>query len=198
MPRHHRNRTRKTQTVRIQRIQTSAYTRDIRAVFDAVDRIEADRRIGLAVTKPRESAPDLTAWIERSIPEGLTVFTLPVGSRKKLRTSNLFEGLNKEIRRRTRVAPSFPTKRPSSASSPPSSSKSATTGRPGVSTSTPRRPERPRRSRRSIRSFRFSRLPSKRSVRICSRPCRSEAKSPSRSPCRPKPTCSALPESRQF
>jgi len=82
--------------------------RDIRAVFDAVDRVEADRRIGLAVTKYRESAPELANWIERSIPEGLTVFTLPVGDRRKLRTSNLLEGLNKEIRRRTRVATLFP------------------------------------------------------------------------------------------
>jgi len=82
--------------------------RDIRSVFDAVDRLEADRRIGLAVTKYRESAPDLANWIERSIPEGLTVFTLPVGCRRKLRTSNLLEGLNKEIRRRTRVATLFP------------------------------------------------------------------------------------------
>jgi len=81
---------------------------DIRAVFDAVDRVEAHRRIGLAVTKYRESAPDLTAWIERSIPEGLSVFTLPVGSRKKLRTFNLLEGLNKEIRHRTRVATLIP------------------------------------------------------------------------------------------
>ena len=82
--------------------------RDIRAAFDAPDRAEADRRVRLAVDKYRESAPDLSKWIETSIPEGLTVFTLPPTHRRKLRTSNLLECLNKEIRRRTRVATLFP------------------------------------------------------------------------------------------
>lgn len=82
--------------------------RDIRAAFDAPDRAEADRRVRLAVDKYRESAPDLSKWIETSIPEGLTVFILPPGHRRKLRTSNLLECLNKEIRRRTRVATLFP------------------------------------------------------------------------------------------
>jgi putative transposase len=82
--------------------------RDIRAAFDAPDRAEADRRVRLAVDKYRESAPALSAWIESNIPEGLTVFTLPPSHRRKLRTSNLLECLNKEIRRRTRVATLFP------------------------------------------------------------------------------------------
>ena len=82
--------------------------RDIRAAFDAPDRAEADRRVRMAIDKYRESAPDLSKWIEASLPEGLTVFILPPSHRRKLRTSNLLECLNKEIRRRTRVATLFP------------------------------------------------------------------------------------------
>ena len=42
------------------------------------------------------------------MPEGLTVFALPPGHRRRLRTSNMLERLNEEINRRTRVAGLFP------------------------------------------------------------------------------------------
>ena len=38
----------------------------------------------------------------------MTVFSLPEAHRKKLRTTNSLERLNKEIKRRTRVATLFP------------------------------------------------------------------------------------------
>jgi transposase-like protein len=81
---------------------------DIRAVFDAPDRTEADRRLKLAVQKYQKTAPKLASWLEQNIPEGLTVFNLPTSHRRRLRTSNLLERLNKEIKRRTRVATLFP------------------------------------------------------------------------------------------
>ena len=46
--------------------------------------------------------------MEQNVPEGLTVFTRPETHRKRLRTSNMIERLNKEILRRTRVATLFP------------------------------------------------------------------------------------------
>ena len=46
--------------------------------------------------------------MEHSIPEGLTVFALPSSHRRLLRTTNMLERLNKEIKRRTRVAALFP------------------------------------------------------------------------------------------
>ena len=81
---------------------------DLRAVFDAPDRTEADRRLDMAVHKYRKSAPKLSAWLSTNVPDGLTVFALPVAHRRRLRTSNLLERLNKEIKRRTRVATLFP------------------------------------------------------------------------------------------
>ena len=54
------------------------------------------------------TAPRLVAWAERNIPEGLTVFALPAQHRLRLRTTNGLERLNKEIKRRTRVATLFP------------------------------------------------------------------------------------------
>lgn len=81
---------------------------DLRGVFNAPDRVEADRLLKLAVEKYRPKAPKLADWMERSVPEGLTVFTRPAAHRRRLRTSNMLERLNKEIKRRTRVATLFP------------------------------------------------------------------------------------------
>ena len=81
---------------------------DLRTVFQASDRREADRLLGAMVEKYRPTAPRLVAWLETAVPEGLTVLTLPAAQRKRLRTTNVLERLNEEIRRRTRVALLFP------------------------------------------------------------------------------------------
>jgi len=46
--------------------------------------------------------------LEGNIIEGLTVFKLPEHFRRRLRTSNMCERVNREIKRRTRVAGLFP------------------------------------------------------------------------------------------
>jgi len=47
-------------------------------------------------------------WAEEAIPEAFTVFGLPPSHRRRIRTTNLVERLNEEIRRRMRVARLFP------------------------------------------------------------------------------------------
>lgn len=81
---------------------------DIRNVFDAPDRIAADRLLKQTVANYHKSAPKLAAWLEDNIPEGLTVITLPPAHRRRLRTTNMLERVNKELKRRTRVATLFP------------------------------------------------------------------------------------------
>jgi transposase-like protein len=80
----------------------------LRAVFDAPDRPEAERQLGLIVEKYRGKAPMLAEWLEANAVEGLTVFALPPSHRRRLRTSNMLERLNEELKRRTRVAGLFP------------------------------------------------------------------------------------------
>jgi putative transposase len=46
--------------------------------------------------------------MEQNIPEGFTVFMLPDAMRRRLRTTNILERLNREIKRRTRAASSSP------------------------------------------------------------------------------------------
>jgi transposase-like protein len=52
------------------------------------------------------------------VPEGLTVFSFPPEHRRRLRTNNGLERLNREINRRTRVTTLFPNEAPRSASPP--------------------------------------------------------------------------------
>jgi putative transposase len=82
--------------------------RDLRSVLDAGDRSEADQRLGQLVKKYAHDAPKLAAWLEENVPEALTVLGLPAAHRRKLRTTNMLERINKEIKRRTRVATLFP------------------------------------------------------------------------------------------
>jgi transposase-like protein len=56
----------------------------------------------------KDSAPELVAWAEEALPEGMVVFNMPEKHWKRLRTDNMLERLNKEILRRTRVATLFP------------------------------------------------------------------------------------------
>ena len=53
-------------------------------------------------------APVLAEWLAANVPQGLAIFALPVGHRRRLWTSNMLELLDEEIRRRTRVAGLFP------------------------------------------------------------------------------------------
>ncbi len=82
--------------------------RDIRAIFNAVDKHEADRMLKRLSETYAESAPQLVEWAQENIPEGLTVFEMPENHRRRLRTSNMIERLNREIARRTKVATLFP------------------------------------------------------------------------------------------
>lgn len=81
---------------------------DIRAVFEAMDRSEADALLRRMVQKYEQTAPKLASWMEQNLPEGLTVFAYPASHRRLLRTSNGLERVNREVKRRTRVASIFP------------------------------------------------------------------------------------------
>ena len=83
----------------------------LRSVFNAPNRTEAERLLGQMVDKYAKLAPKLAAWLESNSPEGLTVFDLPARHRRRLRTNNGLERLNREIKCRTRVVSIFPNER---------------------------------------------------------------------------------------
>ena len=81
---------------------------DLRRVFETDEPAEAERRLRDVVARYHKPAPQLAAWLEENVPEALTVLRLPAAHRRRLRTTNGLEWLNKEIKRRTRVAKLFP------------------------------------------------------------------------------------------
>jgi transposase-like protein len=80
----------------------------LRKIFDTVDLHAAEQLLAVTVKKYQKAAPKLATWLEANIPEGLTVLRLPAAHRTRLRTTNMLERQNREIKRRTRVATLFP------------------------------------------------------------------------------------------
>jgi transposase-like protein len=81
---------------------------DIRTILHASNLEEAERLLVLTVKKYHDTAIDLAQWMENNIPESLTIMHFPEAHRRRIRTSNIAERVNKEIYRRTKVASIFP------------------------------------------------------------------------------------------
>lgn len=80
----------------------------LRAIFNAENHKEAKRLTSFAISEYQKSAPKLAEWIENNVYEGLTVFNFPEEHRRKIRTTNMLERVNREVKRRTKVATLFP------------------------------------------------------------------------------------------
>ena len=83
-------------------------TDDLRSVLDSADEHAAGEQLGRVVRKYEKSAPKLAQWMEENVPESFAVFRLPPSHRVRLRTTNMLERINRELKRRTRVATLFP------------------------------------------------------------------------------------------
>ena len=89
--------------------ERSKVGQQLRAVFNAPNHDEANRHLSMLIDGYAKSHPRLSTWLEGNIEQGLTVFNFDNELlRKKLRTTNPLERVNKEIKRRTRVATIFP------------------------------------------------------------------------------------------
>lgn len=81
---------------------------DIRAIFNAPDREQAEILLAKTVKKYERKASKLADWMEKNIPEALTVFSFSRDHRRSIRTTNGLERVSREIKRRTRVVGIFP------------------------------------------------------------------------------------------
>ena len=80
---------------------------EIRSIFNAQNEESAKRLLGITIKKYADTESKLRTLMEDNIPESLTVFKGQQEHRKKLRTSNMPERFNKEIRGRTKIAGVF-------------------------------------------------------------------------------------------
>jgi len=60
-------------------------------VFNAASKDEVVTLLGQTVQKYAQTTPKLAAWLEESLPEGLTVLSFPEAHRPLLRTTNSVE-----------------------------------------------------------------------------------------------------------
>ena len=81
---------------------------DISAILTAPDIEEARNLLNKYVKKYSKTASKLSEWMAENIPDGFAVFELKKPFRSKMRSTNMIERLNREIKRRTRVCSLFP------------------------------------------------------------------------------------------
>lgn len=79
----------------------------VRDVYQALTRQEAEQRLKEVVDKYEKRAPKFSEWFESNGPEGMSFYSRPRKHWKKIRTVNVVERLNREVKRRTRVAGLF-------------------------------------------------------------------------------------------
>jgi len=77
-------------------------------VLQAPDMKEARRRLSEFIERFQKTASRAVACLEEAFEDAMAVMVLPEKYRKKLRTTNMQERLNEEIRRRERVIRIFP------------------------------------------------------------------------------------------
>ncbi|HET6469886.1 MAG TPA: IS256 family transposase [Geminicoccaceae bacterium] len=84
---------------------------ELRRVWNAPTLADAEAELGRLVASYAAAAPDLAAWLEANVPEGLAAFTLPEGHRRRLRTANPIErAVQQELKRRTVKVRVFPSR----------------------------------------------------------------------------------------
>jgi putative transposase len=81
---------------------------ELRWIYDRRDLCEANRDLAAWITKWQGKYPKLVDWVEMNIGETLSFYRLPRAHHKHLKSTNMLERLNEEIRRRTRVVRIFP------------------------------------------------------------------------------------------
>jgi transposase-like protein len=80
----------------------------LRSIFDAATLEHAKVRLAEVVAEWRPRYSDLADKLEAETEDTLTCFQFPAGHRMRIRTTNMMERLNEELRRRSRVIRIFP------------------------------------------------------------------------------------------
>jgi putative transposase len=81
---------------------------ELRWIYDRRDLAEVRRDIAAWLAKWQSKYPKLCDWAEDNIEETLTYYRLPLAHHKHMKSTNMLERLNQEIKRRTHVVRIFP------------------------------------------------------------------------------------------
>ena len=77
-------------------------------IFSATELEDAHKRVKETIIRFQKEAPAFTNWLENNIDESLTFHMFPQKHWRRIRTTNMLERVNQEIKRRTRVVRIFP------------------------------------------------------------------------------------------
>jgi putative transposase len=81
---------------------------ELRWLYDRRDLAEAQKDLAQWLERWEHKYPKLCEWVEENIGETLTFYHLPLQHHKHLKSTNMLERFNEEIKRRTRVVRIFP------------------------------------------------------------------------------------------
>ncbi len=81
---------------------------ELRWLYDRRDADEARRELAVWLGKWEGKYPKLCDWVEQNIEETFSFYRLPREHHKHMKSTNMLERLNQEIKRRTLVARIFP------------------------------------------------------------------------------------------
>jgi len=82
--------------------------RELKWMYERRELAEVKRDLALWLDKWAGKYPKLCAWVEDNIEETLSFYTLPFEHRKHMKSTNMLERFNEELKRRTRVVRIFP------------------------------------------------------------------------------------------
>lgn len=82
--------------------------RELRWIYERRNLGEARNDLAAWITKWESRYGKLVAWVEENIEETLTFYRLPPQHHKHLKSTNMLERLNEELKRRTHVVRIFP------------------------------------------------------------------------------------------
>jgi len=81
---------------------------ELRWLYDRRDLTEAQKDLAQWLERWGKKYPKLCEWVEENIGETLTFYRLPLQHHKHMKSTNMLERFNEEIKRRTRVVRIFP------------------------------------------------------------------------------------------
>jgi putative transposase len=81
---------------------------ELRWLYDRRDLTEAQKDLAQWLARWGQKYPKLCDWVEENIGETFTFYQLPLAHHKHLKSTNMLERFNEEIKRRTRVVRIFP------------------------------------------------------------------------------------------
>lgn len=93
---------------KVARGDRAALKAEMRMVFESPDLKRAREVLGEVILRYEKHYPAVSTMLEESSDDILACFSLPEKHRKRMRTTNMLERFNQEIKRRTKVVRIFP------------------------------------------------------------------------------------------